>query len=47
MYYGIEAVRGEPLSERMQDVGFRVGLGLVVALMIFVTWLDLSHFNVF
>ena len=47
LYYGIEAVRGEPLSERTQDVGFRVGLGLVVALMIFVTWLDLSHFNVF
>ena len=47
LYYGIEAVRGEPLSERMQDVGFRVGLGLVVALMIFVTWLDLTHFNVF
>lgn len=47
LYYGIEAVRGEPLSERMQDLGFRVGLGLVVALMVFATWNDLSHFNVF
>ena len=47
MYYGIEAVRGKPLSEKMQDLGFRVGLGLVVALMVFVTWLDLSYFNFF
>ena len=43
LYYGIEAVRGEPLSEKLQDLGFRVGLGLVLALMTFVIWLDLTH----
>lgn len=43
LYYGIEAVRGRPLSEKLQDLGFRVGLGLVVALMTFVIWLDITH----
>ncbi len=47
LYYGIEALRGKPMSEKMQDFGFRVGLGLVVALMIFVTWLDLARLEVF
>ena len=45
LYYGIEAVRGRPLSDRAQDVGFRVGIALVAALMLFATWNDLSHFN--
>ncbi|MGI9416025.1 MAG: RIP metalloprotease RseP [Hyphomicrobiales bacterium] len=45
LYYGIEAVRGRPLSDRMQDVGFRVGIALVLALMLFATWNDLAHFN--
>ncbi len=43
LYYGIEAVRGRPLSEKLQDLGFRVGLGLVVALMTFVIWLDITN----
>ena len=25
MFYGIEAIRGRPLSERAQEVGFRIG----------------------
>jgi len=40
LYYGVEAARGRPLSQRMQEVGFRVGLGLVVMLMLFSTWND-------
>jgi regulator of sigma E protease len=43
MFYGIEALRGRPLSERAQEIGFRVGLGLVLMLMLFVTWNDLVH----
>jgi len=43
LFYGIEAVRGKPLSERAQEVGFRVGLAIVVMLMIFATFNDLSH----
>lgn len=43
MYYAIEAIRGKPLSERTQEIGFKIGLGLVLMLMIFATWNDLIH----
>ncbi|MBR3195057.1 RIP metalloprotease RseP [Bosea sp. (in: a-proteobacteria)] len=43
LFYAIEALRGKPLSERAQELGFRVGLGLVLMLMLFVTWNDLVH----
>jgi regulator of sigma E protease len=43
LFYGIEAARGRPLSERVQEVGFRIGLALIVMLMIFTVWNDLSH----
>lgn len=43
LYYAIEALRGKPLSERAQEFGFRIGLGIVLTLMIFVTWKDLLH----
>jgi regulator of sigma E protease len=42
MFYAIEAVRGRPLSERAQEVGFRIGLALVLMLMIFATYNDIS-----
>jgi regulator of sigma E protease len=35
LYYLIEAVRGRPLSQRMQEAGFRIGFALVIALMAF------------
>jgi len=41
LYYGCEAVLGRPLGERVQDVGFRVGLSLLLGLMIVLTWNDL------
>ena len=44
MFYGIEAVRGKPLSERAQEVGFRIGFAIVVMLMIFATYNDILHF---
>jgi regulator of sigma E protease len=43
LFYAIEALRGRPLSERTQEIGFRFGLGLVLMLMLFVTWNDLLH----
>ncbi len=43
VFYAIEAVRGRPLSDRAQEIGFRLGLGLVLMLMLFVTWNDLLH----
>jgi len=41
LYYAFEGVLGRPLSEKTQDVGFRLGLALVLGLMIFATWNDL------
>jgi regulator of sigma E protease len=43
LFYGIEAARGKPLSERAQEVGFRIGLAIVVVLMIFATFNDIIH----
>jgi len=43
LFYGIEAIRGRPLSEKSQEIGFRIGLALVLMLMIFATWNDLIH----
>ena len=43
LFYAIEAVRGRPLSERAQEVGFRIGLAIVVMLMIFATFNDIVH----
>ena len=41
VYYGIEAVRGKPLGARAQEIGFRIGFAMVLALMVFSTWNDL------
>ena len=46
LYYAVEAVRGKPLGERAQEVGFRLGLAVVMTLMIFATWNDLVHLKV-
>ena len=43
LFYAIEAARGRPLSERAQEVGFRIGLGLVLMLMVFATYNDILH----
>jgi regulator of sigma E protease len=43
LFYAIEAVRGRPLSERAQEVGFRIGLAIVFMLMIFATFNDIVH----
>jgi regulator of sigma E protease len=42
LFYAIEALRGRPLSERAQEVGFRIGLAIVVMLMIFAAYNDIS-----
>ncbi|RFC62417.1 RIP metalloprotease RseP [Fulvimarina endophytica] len=42
LFYAFEAIRGRPLSENLQEVGFRIGLALVMMLMVFAFWNDLS-----
>ena len=43
LFYGIEAVRGRPLSERAQEYGFRIGMALVLMLMVFATYNDVGR----
>ena len=43
LFYAIEAIRGRPLSEATQEIGFRIGLAFVLMLMLFATWNDLIH----
>ena len=43
LFYSIEAIRGRPLSIRAQEMGFRIGLGLVLMLMVFATYNDILH----
>lgn len=45
LFYAVEAVRGRPLSERAQEMGFRIGLGLVLMLMVFATYHDILHLH--
>jgi regulator of sigma E protease len=44
LFYAIEAVRREPLSERAQEISFRIGLALVLLLFVFVTVIDVRRF---
>ena len=41
MYYLYEAVRGRPLSQRVQEIGYRIGFALVCTLMVFTLINDL------
>ncbi len=41
MFYALEAVRGRPLSERVQQIGMRVGIAFVALLVIFTTSHDI------
>jgi len=47
LYYACEAVLGRPLGERVQDVGFRLGLVVVLGLMLLATWNDIARLNLF
>lgn len=45
MFYAIEAVRGQPASERFMEYSFRAGLVLLIGLMILATKNDIGWFN--
>ena len=46
LFYACEAIRGKPLTERMQEYAFRVGLMMILGLTVFVTWNDLVNLRV-
>ncbi len=41
MYYAIEAIKGKPLNEKIQMIGFRLGMAMLITLMIYVTVKDI------
>lgn len=47
LFYGYEAVAKRPVSARVQDVSYRVGLALLAGLMLFATWNDLLKQGLF
>ena len=47
LFYGVEAVMRRPLTERMQEFAYRIGLAFVLSLTVFVTWNDLVNLGAF
>ena len=47
LFYAYEAAARRPLGARVQAAGYRVGLALLLALMLFATWNDLQQLPVF
>jgi regulator of sigma E protease len=43
VFYAIEAVRGKPLGAGAQEIAFRIGLAMVLSLMVFATFNDISN----
>ena len=42
LFYAFEGILGRPLSPTTQEVGFKIGLFLILSLMVFATWNDIS-----
>ncbi|MEM5500837.1 RIP metalloprotease RseP [Ahrensia kielensis] len=43
LFYLCETVLGKPLSERTQEFGYRIGFALILGLMVFATWNDVTR----
>ena len=41
-YYIIEAIKGKPLSQKIQQYGFQFGFGIILTLMLFTTYNDIT-----
>jgi regulator of sigma E protease len=47
LFYGIEAIRGKPVSPKAQEYAFMVGLAIVLGTMLLSTWNDVSRYKLF
>ena len=47
MFYGIEKILGHPLSQKVQEGFFRIGMFLLLSLMFFTTFNDLKDLGIF
>ena len=45
MYYLAELVRGKPVSERIMELGMRVGIILLLTLMAVALFFDIDRIN--
>ncbi len=45
LYFALEAIRRKPLAERTQEIGFRIGFVMVMALILFALTLDLGRLS--
>lgn len=43
LYYGYEALMGRPLSEQKQELGFSIGLAILLSLFMLFTWNDIHY----
>ncbi len=46
LFFGFEAIRGRPVSLRMQEIGYMIGFTIVIGLLLVVTWNDLSSLEI-
>ena len=42
VFYAVEAIRGKPVGAATQEIAFRIGLAMVLTLMVFAAWNDIS-----
>jgi len=42
-YYAYEMITRRPPSPKVQELGFRLGIGLIFAILVVATWNDLSY----
>jgi regulator of sigma E protease len=45
-FYIVEAIRGRPMSPKVQEISFKIGLGVLGLFMLGTLWNDLIRFNV-
>lgn len=47
VFYVAEAVRGKPVSRRVQEISYQAGFAIIAALFLFSTFNDLSNLGLF
>lgn len=47
VFYGLEALSRRPVPKRLQEMGLKAGLMLILALFVFATWNDLDSLGLF
>ena len=43
LYYGYEAIMRRPLSEKVQEIGFKAGFAVLITLFLVLTWNDIGY----